>query len=250
MKPVKKIRQMKCEVCSLCQNDCAMCAHGEQRKTLPDYQLSLEELHTFLKCSEDSGYYIDNMRIHGPGEPLLWRHFNEGVKMMKASGIIGSIFVATNGLLLKNISNDALDCIDEMRVSVYSSFNCPDHDTLHNLVNRFPRTTIVINKPDEFRRLPVIGEEAAIPCRCICDGPMLFGNRVFLYCGPPVFAATKKFGENACDDNELSVSASLDWFDAYNKKKAGNMEYCKCCWANGNFALDSIPHDTNGGNWR
>ncbi|MFC1524553.1 hypothetical protein ACFL6N_07165 [Thermodesulfobacteriota bacterium] len=244
---MKKIRQMKCEVQSKCQNDCVLCAHGEQRRLLPHYELSLADLQKFLDVSRDSGYYIDDMRIHGPGEPLLWRHFNEGVGLMKDSGIIGSIFVATNGQLLEKITDDTWDCIDEMRVSLYSSFD--RHEKLHEIIDRFP-DKVMVNKVDTFRTLPVAGEEASIPCRCVCDGPMLLGDRIFLYCGPPIFAAAHLFEENALGNSELSVSVGRNWLDSYDEQRMGNMKYCKRCWANSNYSSEKVPHEVKGGKWR
>ena len=245
---MKIIKQMKCEVQSKCQNDCIMCAHGEQRKLLPNYELSLSELQYFLDVSRDSGYRIDNMRIHGPGEPLLWRHFNDGVILMKQSGIIETIFVATNGIRLDSIDDDTWDCIDEMRVSVYSAFN--RQEKLQKIVDKYPQK-VRINMVETFRRLPLEGEEASIPCQCHCDGPMLIGNRVFSYCGPPVFGAAKLFGQDVFADPELSVIVGPNWLDSYASQKAGNLEYCKRCWANSNFAptLNTTSHQVDGGRW-
>ncbi len=245
---MKRIKQIKCEVQSKCQNDCTMCAHGEQRRLLPYYELSLAQLEKFLDVSRRSGYFIETMRIHGPGEPLLWRHFNEGVALMKRSGIIGSIFVATNGLLLHKISEAAWECIDEMRVSLYSSFK--GHRKLHDLIDKRSHK-INIHPVDTFRRLPVAGEEAAIPCRCLCDGPMLMGDRVFLYCGPPVFGAVERFDQEIFVDSDLSVPVDRNWLSAYQEKKKGHMYLCKRCWANSNFApaLATAPHQVRGGKW-
>lgn len=145
---MKHIRQIKCEVQSFCQNDCEMCAHGDQRKAFPEYQLSLEDLHNFLNATQKSGYYIDNLRIHGPGEPLLWKFFNQGVQMIKESDVVGTIFVATNGIFLKNISDTAWDCIDEMRVSIYESFN--HYKILEHVQNKF-HTKIKINRVGKNR---------------------------------------------------------------------------------------------------
>ncbi|HRQ81265.1 MAG TPA: hypothetical protein PKZ97_09105 [Azospirillaceae bacterium] len=245
---MRHIRQMKLEVRSQCQYDCEMCAHGEQRKMLKKYELSLEDLQRFLDATRESGYYVDNMRIHGPGEPLLWRHFNEGVQMLKASGVVGTIFVATNGLLLRKISEEAWACIDEMRVSVYAAFD--RHDELEEVYARH-RDKIHISEAGEFRALPQDPtHEAPIPCACWCDGPMLLGDRLFLYCGPPVFAAAKAFGRDAMEDPELSVPVAPGYLDATDERKFGNMEYCKRCWANGNFNLPSVPQSTVGGNWK
>lgn len=244
---MRHIPQMKLEVRSMCQYDCEMCAHGEQRKLLKKYELSLEDLQRFLDATRDSGYFVDNIRIHGPGEPLLWHHFNEGVQMLKASGVVGTVFVATNGLLLHKISEEAWACIDEMRVSVYGPFD--RFDILDEAKARYP-DKVHVNKAEEFRILPPPGAEAPIPCACWCDGPMLLGDRLFLYCGPPVFAAAKDMGRDAMEDPELSVTVGPNYLDAVDPTKFGNLEYCKRCWANGNFQLETAPQKTTGGNWK
>jgi molybdenum cofactor biosynthesis enzyme MoaA len=117
------IKQMKLEVSSLCNNHCELCAHHGLISYAPNYQLQLNDLKYFLKVTEESNYFIENIRIHGPGEPTLWKYFNEGIELLSKSKAIGSIFVATNGFLLKNIADTSFRKISEMRVSIYENFD-------------------------------------------------------------------------------------------------------------------------------
>ncbi len=72
MKTIKYIRQMKLEVQSKCQYDC---------RELSDYKLDLSVLARFREVSKNSGYFIENIHLHGPGESLLGHNLNEGVKI-------------------------------------------------------------------------------------------------------------------------------------------------------------------------
>jgi len=245
---VRRIPMMRLEVRSACQYDCEMCAHGHQRKRFKDYELSLEQLERFLNVTRESGYVIGNMRIHGPGEPLLWHHFNEGVRMLKASGVVESVFVASNGLLLHKIEEATWDSLDELRISVYSDFN--RQKTLEECQGKYG-DKISLSPMDNFVVLPKgIEDEAPIPCQCMCDGPMLLGDRLFYYCGPPVFGAGHIMGRDVMEDPKLSVPIERGYMENYDRSLLGNMDYCKFCWANEHFFSRTVPQSTTGGNWR
>lgn len=247
-KPVRHIPMMRMEVRSACQYDCEMCAHGAQRKLLKDYELSLEQLERFLTATRESGYIIDNMRIHGPGEPLLWHSFNEGVRMLKASGVVSTVFVASNALLMRKIEEKTWDCIDELRVSLYADFN--RQTDLEEAQKKYGGK-IAISPMDNFVILPKSVEEAKpIPCRCMCDGPMLLGDRIYLYCGPPVFGAGELLSRDVQADPDLSVPVGLNYMERYDQAKLGNMDYCTVCWANEYFFSRTVPQKTTGGNWK
>lgn len=225
-----------------------MCAHGEQRRLLRHYELTLPQLERFLDATRRSGYRIGEVSIHGPGEPLLWKHFDEGVRLIARSGLVDRILITTNGLLLTRIAEKTWTCIDEVHVSLYPAFD--RHDELRACKDRYPDKVRIV--PTDTFLIGPLGrhDEGSIPCVCACEGPMLVGDRVFLYCGPPVFGAGTLLGRDVMADGDLSVPVGPGYMDARVSGRVGTMDYCKLCWANARPRRYTIPHTATGGGWR
>ena len=168
--------------------------------------------------------------------------------MIADSGVVQRILVTTNGLLLGRIEDDTWDRIHEVHVSVYPAFD--RHDLLQTCKEEHGGKIKIV--PTNQFLIGPLGrhDEAPIPCVCACDGPMVVGDRVFLYCGPPVFGAGVLLEQNVMEDGDLWVRVEPGYMETYDRNKWGNMEYCKVCWANGRPFRYTIPHSTVGGNWR
>jgi hypothetical protein len=241
----KHIKKMKIEVCSACQNDCRLCLHGDLRKKLKDYQLSLEQVEKFTYYTEKSGYYIDQVRIHGPGEPLLWKYLNEGLALLSKSDVIGSIFISTNGLAIDRIKEDSWNYINKMRINAYG--NLKQTDTLKYLIKKYSHI-ITYKEYKCFHEIAAsLHQSASIPCECSCKGPMLLGNDVFLFCGPPVFGSAAIQGIDIYDYPEIYNRVCLNYLDRYNESLIGNIEFCRHCQANKNIKREKKKHDFRGG---
>ena len=238
--------QMKMEVCSRCQNDCEMCAHGEMRRSNLQYELTLEQLENFLQVTEHSGYIIENIRIHGPGEPLLWKFINEGLQLLNQSPCIKTVFIATNGLVLDRLHKESWNYIDEMRISIYE--NTKNNKLISKYASSFPEI-VNIDRKNCFRRLPDYNDVGIIPCKCICNGPMLYGDEIFLYCGPPIFG-TSNYKKCSMDDKEIiKTPVAKGWYKNYQARKEGNLSFCIDCWANNTLKLDVVDHLVKNGKW-
>jgi organic radical activating enzyme len=245
----KILKQIKFEVCSTCQNECRYCAHGEMRRVFKNYQLSIEQLENFLNHTIASNYYIENVRIHGPGEPLLWKHINEALVLLKDSGVVGTIFIATNGLQLHKLKEDTWNYIDEMRVSVYPNFD--KHEQLNQIMKTFPQK-IILNDSNTFSILDEADklEGAPIPCRCSCEGPMFIDDFIFLYCGPPVFGAVEILKRDIFQCVEIYEKVGKNYLEHFDVNKIGAFNYCRHCWANSNFKKIKLENSVSGGHWR
>lgn len=207
---------MKLEVCSECQYNCAHCAHKALKLLDPLYHLSMEDLNTFIRCTEESGYSVA-LAIHGPGEPLLWKHLVEGLTRLRESDAIKTIVIVSNGLLLPKVLH-ILDLVDSIRVSLY-----PESTTM--IINH-PK--IIYNpRPDFYiKQYP-----APVPCTCLCDGPMIYGNMVFPHCGPPMLDAVRRVNPA---QNPLSLGVKLSKNYLPSEKLSGFLQGCAYCWANSN----------------
>jgi hypothetical protein len=227
------IFEFKLEVCSPCQNDCELCAHADLMRHIKGYQLSLEKLDRFLYYTGRSNYFIRSLSIHGPGEPFLWKHLNEGLLMLRRSKAIGWVTMVTNGLLLDRISDDAMACLDRLFISVYSNYNRPDllaefRSKHGDRVSLWDGTFFWEHTGDPKKTVPATGG-------CNCVGPMLYDDKVFPYCGPPVFGAARAKGVDVMGVPNLWVPVGPDYLARYNERLVGRMDICRSCWANPNF---------------
>lgn len=232
------IYEFKFEVASPCQNDCELCAHADLMRHIKGYQLSLENLEKFIFYTERSNYFIRSLAIHGPGDPFLWKHLNEGLKRLKRSKSIGWVTMVTNGLLLDRITDDAMACLDRLFVSVYANYNreglLKDFAAKHGeKVKLFDGTYFWEHTRDPKATAP-------IPGGCNCAGPMLYDDKIFLHCGPPVFGAAKAKGVDVMSLPNLWVPLGPNYMATYRANLAGRMDICRHCWANTNFP----------GNWK
>jgi len=235
---MKKIKHMKFEVCDACQNKCAFCAHGGMILEYKGYQLSIEELKNFIDCTKKSNYFIEELSIHGIGEPLLWNHFEEGIKLLKNSGVIGKISVTTNGLLLDKINDETMGFIDMLSVSVYPDY--PNHVLLKEKKSEY-KEKVEINYITKFIAKP-IRMYNKIPCHCLTCGPMFIKDRIFFYCGPTIFDAARLKGVDIFKYNDLYSQIQPGYLDNSDIKNMGNIEFCKYCWANDNNKRAVFPH--------
>ena len=174
------------ESCSLCQNNCEYCAHQGMRFNDPSYQMSLEELQKFIDHFQRLNCRIGHLCIHGPAEPLLWKHFNEAVRLLKNGLQIGTLSSVTNGKALHRIDEDVWEMIN-LGISRYD----------------YPIDEAILEKhPGHFHFLisgggtVVVFEHLRLECLpyqqfggCSCPGPMFYKSMIYPHCGPPLFDA-------------------------------------------------------------
>jgi hypothetical protein len=213
------------EVCSACQFDCALCAHQGLRAIDPRYHMSMEELETFIRFTEESDYVVD-LYMHGPGEPLLWKHLTEGLTRLRASKSVKNISVVSNGVVLKKVLH-ILDLVDSVHISLYGDAKKEiDHPKV--IYNAHP---FFLNKL----------YPAPVPCTCLCSGPMIYKDLIFADCGPPLFDAVKKM-PGARDPLSFGVKLGPHYADA--PKISGTFAECAYCWANSNCSYEVEAHST------
>jgi hypothetical protein len=228
------IFEFKLEVSSPCQNDCELCAHADLMRHIKGYQLSLESLDRFLFYTERSNYFIRSLSIHGPGEPFLWREMNEGLKMLKRSKAIGWVTMVTNGLLLDRIHDDAMACLDRLFISVYANYN--RGEVLQKFRAKWGEKVSLWDGTHFWEHATSPTQTAPATGGCNCVGPMLYDDKIFPYCGPPVFGAAKAKGVDVLSLPNLWVPLGLNYMASYNARLVGRMDICRTCWANPNFS--------------
>lgn len=122
------IEQLTLGVCMACEYDCVSCSHQAVRYRFRRYQMSLDEVRAFIRLTEASGYRIEKLHITGPGEPLLWTHFAEGLRLLRASSAIGFIEILSNGLAIERIDPQAWSRWRPPRGTPLRSRRGPHHD--------------------------------------------------------------------------------------------------------------------------
>lgn len=92
-----------------------------------------------------------------------------------------------------------------------------------------------------FRTKPKRRYNQAVPGDCFCSGPMFVKDKVFLYCGPPVFGAGKLSNVDVLKSKDLAVNLEINYLNNFDEKNIGNLEFCSYCWANNKIQLQFYP---------
>jgi hypothetical protein len=216
----------------------------------PKYQMSLEQVRDFIRCTRASRYFIENLWINGPGEPTLWKHFNEGVRLLHHSGVIGNINITTNGKSLTRIDAETWKFLNRVQVSIY-----PDSDYssfAQNFAQQVHSRSVVIERiKDSFRIFPERRHEDSLPARCDCPGPMIYGDWVYFHCGPAGFGAAQLKEEPFFENDAYGSKLGLGYLEEAQVEKTygldqpqrtSRMDLCKYCWANYTISLPWVAH--------
>lgn len=214
-------------VCSSCDNTCPSCAHASMRKNINGYNLQLDTLERFIAVTEKSNYNISTVVIDGDGEPLLWKYLNEGISILRKSKSIGNIVITTNGNKLSKLSSESWESLNTLEVSLYPNFKNRNLLDLYRI--KYP-LKIEVNTIDFFQE-PKHLYPLRIPCECVCSGPMLYGDRIYKYCGPNIYDSIRY---SNLDIEEVTMSIKENYLEEIDFSNIGNLEHCKYCIANNN----------------
>ncbi len=246
----KFVPHIMLQVCSQCQNRCNYCSQGDLMAANLGYQLSMDELETFIRQTEESKYFIENVLINGPGEPTLWKHFNEGVRRLYKSPAIGNIQLTTNGQSLDRVDNMTWQYFSRVVVSVYPSNKITTFDGLKSMSRRYGFRLMCYNQVT-FRVPPKQAYPNSLPAQCNCHGPMVYGNRVYPYCGPTGFGAAVLKGEPFLNSPKHSREMGFDYLAGIDKSVLYHgetlapikMDLCRYCISNENIPYVRVPHE-------
>lgn len=219
-----KIAILSVATCNACQNTCEHCAHQGIRDDDPGYHMPLEQLAELLDHFARRGIRAGLLSFCGPGEPLLWRHFNEGVRMAARSGVADRVEITTNAKALDRIEEDVWPLLNPVYVSQYED------------MPRLPkRPNIVVRDKTEFAAL----DEARLPVNmvrpCACPGATFYKGRVYPHCGPVVFDALRRSGRTVAD-----CSVPLADYDPAAVPVLSLP--CRWCWGNPDAPKDLVRH--------
>lgn len=241
------IGRMFLEVCGACQNNCAECQHSAMRRHYSTYQLGLIELMDFIRITRESNYAVFRLCINGVGEPLLWKHFNEGVRLLRVSGLFQEIEVYTNGQAIETIEPETWECLTRVQIDAYTSVN-PEKQTTPAMLKVWEQWHYKIRAYwiSGFRKCVTERHPETMPATCESPGPMYCDGRIWPWCGPVVFNSC---GIAGSDPFALSVPCEVGYMDGFEARKPGEISECDCCNANKALLLAAggVEHAQKGG---
>lgn len=141
------------------------------------YQMSLEEVAEFLRVSEESNYKFDI--VLSGGEPLLWKHLEPGLVMLRSSKVVSSITMFSNGIHYQKLNSNMVDMLDCLRVSHYKDVEGGSDNTEHIRAIRklYPKTMVADRS--RFWVNPDAPVEIYEPVACLNSERMYYNRNVY-----------------------------------------------------------------------
>ena len=204
-----------------CQNRCAHCAHQGIRDDDPSYQMPLDDVRALLDRLDALDCKVLNVSIAGPGEPLLWKHFNQAVRLLAGNRHVVKVEATTNGRALHVIEDDVWALLSPLYISLYG-------DPIDGaILAKHPEIRFNVRNTFWFvdeSRVPVKSCSA-----CGCPGATYYKGRIYPYCGPVLFDAC-----NLGKVSPIQCSVPLSEYDPSNLPPMPYMRNLPCgwCWAN------------------
>lgn len=177
---ISKSEKMVVLVTSRCDRLCSTCAmYDWVLVDRPPHDISMEQLGTFLRISEESGYKFF-VFISG-GEPPLWPHLHDGLKMIRNSSSVTGVELATNGKTTNkklNLLNQCLPLIDCLRITKYHD-NVHDVDEMAELVRSKTDMPIKISeRTTHYLGIPSKKPRSLSAVSCCCSSYAFWGDEV------------------------------------------------------------------------
>ncbi len=159
-------------VTSSCQLSCQECIMSHLMEKASQYQMDIEEVKLLIHYSELSKYKF-HYRLTG-GEPLLWKHLLEGVRLLRLSDSCMSISIISNAINIDAVTNELVEMVDCIRVSRYL-YNTKNIALLRK---KYPHKILVAGK-EKFIKNPLEKVAKALPVECNNPELMFYNNKVY-----------------------------------------------------------------------
>lgn len=170
----KKFRDVSLYVVSACNLSCQECIMQFMMASDRHYHMSLDEIQKLIVAATASGYHLD-LTLTG-GEPLLWKHLEDGLEMLRKSCIVRSILMYTNGMFPKKITKKVAESLDVIRISRYPY----NEEHIRELKKEFPDKVSIMEKM-EFWVNPEtpVDESISLPCACLNPAVLYYKGEIF-----------------------------------------------------------------------
>ncbi len=162
-------------VTAKCTRDCPECSQRGFRRSNHGYVASLEAIEKWIGCTKDSGYAPYRSLILTGGEPLLWENLEEGVRLLRESGLGQQVNLFTNGDPSELVTDSLMDSLSTLRISHYGD----NSESIARLKKRYGSLVDVAQRQRHYPIPKTLTGRSVLPARCGCEGPALLGGRVY-----------------------------------------------------------------------
>ena len=148
-------------VTSRCNLRCPLCNERSAIEENPNYDMPLEELHQFIDSSVRRGIHYAAVELTG-GEPTLWPHFVEGLRMLANSEIANWTTFVTNGRDATAVASAVHEITPVYGVSATQA--TPEQVAEHLRIN----PNVFVNS-SPHRRTPDLPVPGSLPAICVVE---------------------------------------------------------------------------------
>ncbi|MHC4715339.1 MAG: radical SAM protein [Planctomycetota bacterium] len=219
------IPQLSIVATTRCNLNCPLCMIQWLMNARPREDLSLEQLGHFIRRCEQLEVFFPWAWFTG-GEPTLWPHLEEGIRMLAASRSFGKLRINTNGAKVERLL-PVIDLLANVRFSVYHT----NADRARELFPQRQRYKLGFWS-EPHRAAPEAPIEGGLPAPCICPIASYFDGR--LYACPGGYSVAAKLGL-PLDDPRFSCDVDDDFVSFYREHERSrlNQDICRSCLSNG-----------------
>lgn len=235
-------------VTNTCTLACVGCCTEKLRALNPGFELEIKDLEKFLMVTKLSNYKFRRLIIVGLGEPTMWTHLEEGLKIIKKykNQVFDTSCLITNGFNLERLDSFIGKEIDEVYLSIYPEtydrlieqatdfrdrnpenffFSYEANDGILD-ERRIIQNFLVFDAPDEI--LPEDGF-------CVCPGTLYHDGYIYPLCGKGFSASLlDKYGDDIRMKLVPDYLKGTYLADAYREENTNpcTFEACRSCGCN------------------
>lgn len=156
----------------------------------------------------------------------MWDNLEEGVKLLKESGLAKAVNVFSNGLNTEAVTPELMENVSTLRLSRYEE----NVNVLASILSRYGKGKV--NIVDRTRHVPIPKEplQGVLPAKCGCEGYGLVDG--VMYACPMVPAVTEELDLWMEKHPETYCNLEPDWAEKLADFDRANHDLCRACIGN------------------
>lgn len=229
---LENIEKISLYTTAACNINCEHCIMRPVKKNCPNYEISLKELERFINITNQSGYKF-SITISG-GEPLLWTHLKQGLKMLRESPICKYMYMFTNAVNHQVLDEKTVSYLDHIRVSQYKE----NQQQINRLVYLYGKKIQIVNRT-MFWHIPNTPLPNTTPADCEYKKWWYYNNQIYAcaHCMP----LCQKLKYNKIELSEpLKIDYTKKLYNIKSQLIINESGPCTICTTNGNFKKQAI----------
>lgn len=226
--------------CMLRCDNCLVCHWLEKGD---EKTMTMGQVEELCRCIKDSGYHFYQADVTG-GDPSLWAHLPECLKMLKQSKLFDRVITYTNLMWYGEDTKDRLlniaNAADLLLVSQY-----PVNKRMVDSVKSLYLKNVEFLDTYRFFREPPSIIPKTIPAQCDCPGPSFYSNNKIFACNS-IRPIEYKLGLQQHCLQGLWTGLGVGFMERLDWTKLQSFIGCGCCVANKKVqkAVGLVPHTT------